>query len=182
VSGALRLFVAAEPPEAVCAELERWTRHAVGAPSRRLAADLLHLTLCFLGPQPATAVGELSGVLGAVVEELAAVEELIVGAPVWLPPRRPRVLAVEVVDPAGALHALHRALVVELEATLGWRAPRERYRPHITVARMRGGSERPRALPPTPALSFAPAALTLFRSTLDPAGATYTAMASIPLR
>ena len=106
--------------------------------------------------------------------------ELAVGAPAWLPPRRPRVLAVEVGDPTGALTALHAALARELAWAIGWQAPRERFRPHITLARMRPGSEQPRALAPTPPLTFTPVALTLFRSDLDPTGAVYAPLASIP--
>ena len=111
---------------------------------------------------------------------LATVAELGVGAPAWLPPRRPRVLAVEITDPTGSLRALHAGLTHELATTLGWQPPRERFRPHITLARMRPGAEQARELPPTPSLTFAPTALTLFRSDLDPDGAVYTPLASIP--
>jgi hypothetical protein len=45
---------------------------------------------------------------------------------------------------------------------------------------MRPGSERARELPPTPPVTFTPTALTLFRSDLDPGGAVYTPLASIP--
>jgi hypothetical protein len=45
-----------------------------------------------------------------MVEPFFAVEELAIGAPAWLPPRRPRVLAVEVGDPDGTLLALHDGL------------------------------------------------------------------------
>ncbi len=182
MSGGLRLFVAAEPPAAVREQLAHWARGAIGrsAAVRRLPADSLHLTLCFLGEQPPSAVEQIAAVLAGMAEPLAAVEELGIGAPAWLPPRRPRVLAVGVGDPSGGLRALHDALVAELAATLDWQPARERFRPHISVARMRPGSERAHELPPTPALSFTPAAATLFRSDLDPAGASYTALASIP--
>lgn len=182
MSAGLRLFIAAEPPLAVREQLAHWARTAIGrsAAVRRLPVDLLHLTLCFLGEQPPSAVEEIAAVLASMVEPLAAVEELSVGAPVWLPPRRPRVLAVGVGDPSGGLRALHDALVADLSPTLDWHPARERFRPHITVARMRPGSERAHELPPTPALSFTPTAATLFRSDLDPAGAGYTALASIP--
>ncbi len=178
----LRLFVAAEPPRAVRAELSAWTQRAVGrgGPARCLAAGSLHLTLCFLGEQPPERVGEIAAVLASMVEPFAAVEELHIGAPAWLPPRRPRVLAVEVGDPEGTLRALHASLARELSAVLAWQPPRERFRPHVTLARMRPGSMRARELPPTPALAFAPVSLTLFRSALDPAGASYTPLASIP--
>jgi 2'-5' RNA ligase len=181
--GGLRLFVAAEPPRTVRDELAMWARRALGrsAQARRLPSDSLHLTLCFLGEQPPAAIEEIAAILVGVTELLAAVEELHLGAPAWLPPRRPRALAVEIGDPSGALRALRDALIRELSATLAWHPARERFRPHITVARMRVGSAQVHELPPTPQVTFAPTAATLFRSTLDPAGASYTPLASIPI-
>ena len=177
----MRLFLAAELPSGVRDELACWTRAAVGRREqpRRLDAASLHLTLCFLGEQPPSAVRPLTVALGECSALLAAVEDLRLGAPVWLPPRRPRVLAVEIGDPAGALRALRGSLVAELTRLITWNPGRERFRPHVTVARMHGGTQRARELPPTPALRFAPSAATLFRSTLDPGGARYEALASI---
>ena len=182
MSGELRLFVAAEPPAAVRDQLAQWARQAIGrgAPVRRLPSESLHLTLCFLGEQPPAAVEQIAVLLGGFVEAFAAVEELAIGAPAWLPPRRPRVLAVELGDPDGTLRTLHDGLTRELSATLAWHPPHERFRPHITLARMRPGSERARELLPTPPLRFSPTALTLFRSSLDPKGAVYTPLCSIP--
>jgi len=177
----VRLFLAAELPAGVRDGLVDWARAALGRGEqpRRLAGDALHLTLCFLGEQPASAVPAIAGALGECAELLAAVEDLYVGAPAWLPPRHPRVLAVEIGDPAGALRALREALAGALEHVIGWEAGRERFRPHVTVARMRPGRQRARALAPTPALRFAPDAATLFRSTLDPGGARYEPLASL---
>jgi 2'-5' RNA ligase len=182
VTAALRLFVAVEPPEQVRGELANWARRALGRGSgaRRLAPESLHLTMCFLGEQPPAVVEEIAAVLAGQIKAFAAVEELAVGAPAWLPPRRPRVLAVEVGDPEGTLRDLHGALSRELAACLAWQPPHERFRPHITLARMRPGSERARELEPTPPLIFAPTALTLFRSSLDPGGAIYAPLASVP--
>jgi 2'-5' RNA ligase len=178
----MRLFVAAELPVAVREGLASWARSAIGrgGQPRRLDAGALHLTLCFLGEQPESALPEIGAALAAVAELAAAVDELHLGAPVWLPPRHPRVLAVEVGDAAGTLRAVRDALVGELERCLDWDPGRERFRPHVTVARMRAGSERARELPPTPGLTFSPDAIALLRSDLDPAGATYTELASIP--
>jgi RNA 2',3'-cyclic 3'-phosphodiesterase len=178
----LRLFVAAELPDRVSDQLAQWTLAAVGRGEqpRRLDPALLHLTLCFLGEQPPSAVAPIARALGESAELVAAVSDLRLGAPAWLPPRRPRVLAVEVGDPSGALGALREALVAELAAILAWDPGRERFRPHVTVARMRPGSQRARWLPPTPPLRFAPTAATLFRSALDPGGARYEALASTP--
>ena len=177
----MRLFLAAELPQDARDELAHWTRGAVGRGEqpRRLGTDTLHLTLAFLGEQPPSAVAPIAATLGASAELLAAVDELHVGAPAWLPPRRPRVLAVEIRDPTGALGRLRDALVADLAASLGWDPGRERFRPHVTVARMRAGSQRARELPPTPPLRFAPTAATLFRSSLEPDGARYEALASV---
>ena len=66
-------------------------------------------------------------------------------------------------------------------------AKHRRFRPHVTVARLRAGAERrskgsgERALPPTPALSFVPSELILYRSWLAPEGASYEALASHPI-
>jgi hypothetical protein len=46
---------------------------------------------------------------------------------------------------------------------------------------MRPGSQRARALAPTPPLRFTPVAATLFRSTLDPDGARHEPLASVEL-
>jgi RNA 2',3'-cyclic 3'-phosphodiesterase len=180
----LRLFVAAEPPEEVRDDLAHWARGALGrgSPARRLAAESLHLTLAFLGEQPPAAIEAVGDVLSGLLEPFASLDELRVGAPVWLPPRRPRVLAVEIGDPGGALRALHAELTRELSRSLGWEPARERFRPHITLARMRPGSEPARELPPTPAIAFVPTALTLLRSDLDPDGGLYTPLRSIPPR
>ncbi len=177
----MRLFIAAELPEPVRDALAAWTRAAVGrgADPRRVDPGALHLTLAFLGEQPASALDALRAALDACAAPLDTVRDLRLGAPAWLSPRRPRVLAVEVGDPDGTLGALHAALLAQLAAAIAFAPARERFRPHVTVARMRPGSQRARALEPTPALSFAPVAATLFRSTLRPDGARYDALASL---
>ena len=119
---------------------------------------------------------------------------LSLGAPLWLPRRRPRLLAVEVHDaPTGetaapALGAVRRALIDALGEALDAEPERRAFHPHVTVARMRperagraGGALRDRPLPPTPATVFDGEALTLYRSHLDPSGATYEVLASTPL-
>lgn len=199
---AARLFVAIDPPQEVCEQLATWARTALrataggqaamvashgraamGAPVRVLEPELLHLTLCFLGDRP---VGEIEAIGAQVLAAAEPVGELSVGAPLWLPPRRPRVLAVELHDDRGALSELHRRLVAsirevcELEDTRGGRGRRHRrFRPHVTVARMRSGAApRERTLAPTPSLSFVPRALVLYRSWLSEDGASYEALTS----
>lgn len=185
-----RLFVAVDPPEGVCEQLAAWARGAVrglglrgGAgktsPVRVLSPELLHVTLCFLGDRP---VGEIAAIGQALEECAKGVGELSIGAPLWLPPRRPRALAVEVRDDsAGGLAALHGALVQALARACGYEQERRRFRAHVTLARMREGprgSASGDALSATPALSFTPASIVLYRSWLSPAGASYEALAT----
>lgn len=181
-----RLFVAVDPPQEACAELARWAREAVAVlrawgpprprrPPRVLAAESLHLTLCFLGSRPVAEIGPLAGALRGLAGEVG---ELAVGAPLWLPPRRPRALAVEVSDPAGALPPLHSALVGALEGESSWEPERRRLRPHVTLVRTRAapGPHAIETLPATPRLRFTPEALVLYRSRPTPAGSVYEAI------
>ncbi len=152
---------------------------------------MLHVTLCFLSSQPVGEIEAICQALGAACAEAEPVGELALGAPLWLPPRRPRALAVELHDDAdGALQALHGDTARELAAVCaldsspthrgaGEGAASGRFRPHVTVARMRAGEvPRERTLPPTPPLSFHPRSVTLFRSWLTPTGAVYEGLAT----
>src|SRR5437660_1570697 len=123
-----RLFVAVDPPAAVREELAVWARDAAlrsglqlpggaGRPLRLLAPGALHLTLSFLGSRP---VGEIEPIGSAIGACATQVGELSVGAPLWLPPRRPRALAVEIHDQAGGLARLHEAVTGAIAAATGW--------------------------------------------------------------
>ena len=146
---------------------------------RLLEPDTLHVTLCFLGDRPVAEIDALGDTLSTVCAEAAPVGELAFGAPLWLPPRHPRALAVELHDTAdGALKALHDALTT----ACGLEAERRHFRPHATVARMRPSEALgDRGLPPTPALSFPPRSVTLQRSWLTPTEAVYEGLATCPL-
>jgi RNA 2',3'-cyclic 3'-phosphodiesterase len=195
-----RLFVALDPPLEVCEELSSWARAAaVGWSSRTvrrpdravrvLPAESLHLTLCFLGGRPVGEIEALSSVLSSCA---AAVGELSVGAPVWLPPRRPRALAVKIHDREDELVGLHHEVVQALARASAWEPDRSKsgprhFRAHVTVARMRDGvagalGTAGAPLPATPQLRFTPEAIVLYRSWLAPAGAIYEAVASGDLR
>lgn len=176
-----RLFVALELP----AEVR--TRLAAGAASsargdpalRAVAADALHLTLCFLGSRPVT---EIEPIGAALARCAGPAPTLRLGEVIWLPARRPRVLAVAILDPDGSAGDLQRRVAARLAAG-GWHRPERRaFRPHVTVARVRRG-ERPRqAAPPVPdPAGFRCDAVTLFRSHLGGGPARYEALARVPL-
>jgi 2'-5' RNA ligase len=189
-----RLFVAVDPPEEVREALSAWARSALrgegarvgaGASLRVLDPDLLHVTLCFLGNRPVDEIDLLGDRLAACG---APAGELSLGAPLWLPTRRPRALAVELHDDQDRLASLQATVVQAMREASDRQAGRHessgrrrgrRFRPHITVARMRTvGALRERALEPTPSLSFVPSELILYRSWLAPDGASYEALAS----
>jgi RNA 2',3'-cyclic 3'-phosphodiesterase len=212
-SSTARLFVAVDPPDDVREQLAAWARGALrGAlreggrargtpPLRVLDPGLLHVTLCFLGNRPVAEMDSLGTQLAACGWPVG---ELAVGAPLWLPRRHPRILAVELHDDRGRLARLQAQVVEALEEVSGWQpsgatpggigAGRgdRRFHPHITVARMRRGAadrrspgssiaQHERVLPPTPALSFVPTELVLYRSWLSQEGASYEAVASHPI-
>ncbi len=161
----------------------------------------MHVTLCFLGSRP---VAEMD-VLAAALEQCQAppAGELSLGAPLWLPPRNPRSLALEIGDGEGGwLERLQHAVVETIAAAISWEPDRRRFRAHVTVARIGRGKpgrsggqsapgERRRGtheadapgpfLPPTPQLSFTPSAVVLYRSWLEPQGARYEALAALAL-
>jgi 2'-5' RNA ligase len=181
-----RLFVAVELPSHLRAELTRWARAAAlaartgGGRLRTLDPEQLHITLCFLGEQPVGKIGAIAAAVAAACAEAPAVDELALGAPLWLPRRHPRALAVEVHDDdAGALAALRDALARALATACGFEPERRRFHPHVTVARLRAReAPRDRALPATPALSFRPRAVALQRSWLTSPEATYETLAT----
>jgi 2'-5' RNA ligase len=183
-AGTARLFVAVDLPAGVYGELARWARGAAsgarasGGLLRLLEPETLHVTLCFLGEQPTAAIEAIAqAVAGAWTEPIG---ELSLGAPLWLPRRHPRALAVELHDDSeNALEALRDAVAGSLAAVCDFQAERRRFRPHVTVARLRSGdAPRERGLAPTPQLLFEPVALVLYRSWLAPGGAAYESLAS----
>jgi RNA 2',3'-cyclic 3'-phosphodiesterase len=146
---------------------------------RAVPASALHVTLYFLGERPETAIAPLA----AIVEGCAApVGGLALGAPLWLPRRRPRVLAVALEDRHGALGVLAERLLDALAAD-GWHEREARpFLPHVTVARVRGGgAPAARELAPPAPCAFAGAALALYRSQLGGDGARYEAQTRVAL-
>jgi 2'-5' RNA ligase len=181
--GSARLFAALDPPEAVGEELLRWGRSALRGAGERgarlLEPQSLHVTLVFLGERPFEELDALAEALGAAAEGARACE-LETGAPIWLPPRRPRALAVQVRDERGELADLQRELARALCAIAGLPVPR-RFRAHLTLARARSGPAAHETLPPTPALRFAAEEVVLYRSHLEPRAARYERVAAAPL-
>jgi RNA 2',3'-cyclic 3'-phosphodiesterase len=176
-----RLFVALDLPEPVRHGLAAWARaQAQGREDLRLVdAEMLHVTLCFLGwreEREAEAIG------AAVTACATPLPELRLGEGAWLPPRRPRVLAADLEDGAGAVAELQRRVSEALVAAAGYEPERRTYRPHVTVARVRGRARlRAFELDAPPGTPFRGSALTLYRSSLRRDGALYSPLARVGL-
>jgi 2'-5' RNA ligase len=178
-----RLFVALELPVAVRAELVRWRQ----TPALRELSGLrmvpdggLHVTLCFLGSLPASEIGAILKACRVVASEPAC--PLSLGEAAWLPSRRPRVLAVDLLDRSETLARVQAALSAALQRG-GWYVPEARpFRAHVTVARVRADA-RVRAAPldGPPSLDFEGTRVTLFRSRLGGGGARYEALGTVAL-
>jgi 2'-5' RNA ligase len=178
----VRLFVALELPEDVRAGLAGWRARAVRGVDgvRALAPGALHATLCFLGWRSAAQIGPIGDACAVLAAQAAP--ELRLGEAIWLPPRRPRVLAVKLEDAAGGLARAQAVLSEVLEAG-GWYEPEGRpYLGHVTVARVGQGTRMPRrALPAPPEVDFSASRVTLYRSRLSRSGAHYEALARVEL-
>jgi 2'-5' RNA ligase len=179
----VRLFVALELPGDVVGALVGWREDIIDAePALRATPPAsLHVTLCFLGSLPAAAVPDILMACGVVAGCPAA--RLTVERAIWLPPRRPRVLAVELDDADGRLADVQAALSDALHAG-GWYPPEARpFLAHVTLARVRHRMRvRPRELASPPASErFTASRVTLFRSHLSSAGARYEPLGSVQL-
>jgi 2'-5' RNA ligase len=172
----MRLFVALDLPADARAGLAAWADAAAPAAVRRVPEANLHVTLAFLGARSEPDAGAAGALLAELARPLGPLRSA--GA-LWLPPRRPGVLAVAL-HGAQDLSSLRADLVAGLESAIGFEAERRPFRPHVTVGRVRRGTpvDTRRALDPAaPELAFAPAALTLYRSHTGAGGARYEPLA-----
>jgi RNA 2',3'-cyclic 3'-phosphodiesterase len=177
-----RLFVALELPASARDILSRWRAAAVRENSalRPVPVEHLHATLCFLGSRPASQIEEIAAACGVVAGE--PVIEPHLGEPVWLPARRPRVLAVRLEDGSGALSRVQAALSAALVSG-GWYAPESRpFLGHVTVARIaKDARMKPSRLEPPPAVEVHCSRVALYRSRLGSGGARYEPLSTVEL-
>ena len=190
MSGAARarLFVALDLPEDVREALAAWgravaTRDGAERRLRLIPPSALHVTLCFLGWRDEGQAEEIAALALGAVPAGAPAPPLALGAPAWLPRRRPRVLAVDLADERDALADLQACVSDALAARAAFEPEKRPFRPHVTVARVpRGARAGSRAeLAPPPPLRFPGAAVTLYRSRLSRAGAHYEPLARAEL-
>lgn len=177
-----RLFVALSLPVAVIDELLRWRAPVVASINglRAVGAGSLHVTLCFLGSCPRDELDRIADAC-EVVEGMAP-PALSLDEPVWLPLRRPKVLAVTLRDQGGLLQEIQSALTRSLAGGGWYEAESRSFAAHVTVARAgRRERVRPVELEPPAALAWRGDTLVLFRSRLERGGAQYEPLRTVPL-
>ena len=178
-----RLFVALDPPDDARAALVDWQGAAFGGFGRTVRLvrpESLHVTLAFLGHHPE---GEVEAIREAAFSGLAglAAPSLAASGVQALPPRRPRLWALDLVDPGGLSPAVHEAVAAPLVEG-GWYEREKRpFWPHVTVARVRAREKPPRLALDPPDLAFVASEVVLYRSRLSRAGADYEPLARVSL-
>jgi RNA 2',3'-cyclic 3'-phosphodiesterase len=163
-------------PERGRAALANWRDALVAGREdlRPVPAVNLHVTLVFLGWQDESAAGRIAeAALGAAAGLEAP--RLTPGDVRPVPPRDPRLFALDLADEDERAGALQAACSDALEAG-GWYRPEKRpFWPHLTLARVKRGRRRVARLgnARAPGEPFEASTLTLYRSTLRPQGALY---------
>jgi 2'-5' RNA ligase len=126
-AGPRRLFYALWPDEATS---QRLAQVQALAPGRAVHRDDFHITLAFLGEQPAGVLPLLEQILGNLPQ---AAMTLVLDRVAYF--RRHRIAALQMSEPPAALLDLQAALAAELlRCRIGF-DQRRRFQPHITLAR-----------------------------------------------
>jgi RNA 2',3'-cyclic 3'-phosphodiesterase len=173
--------VALDLPEDVRARLAAWRDELVAHRDdlRPVAQEALHVTLAFLGYR---AEQEADAIAEAMKSAAGDAPHLIPGEVMPIPPRRPRLFALDLDDPDGTCVRLQQAVSDALEAGRFYKPEKRPFWPHVTLARVkRDRRAEPLPADPPPLEPFKAPQLTLYRSTLRPQGAKYDALAKAAL-
>jgi RNA 2',3'-cyclic 3'-phosphodiesterase len=180
-----RMFVALDlPPEARSA-LAAWRDELVEGRRdlRPVRAEALHVTLVFLGWQNQREADAIASAAFEACSGLSAAR-LRAGGVRPLPPRDPRLFALDLEDEEGRAAAVQSAISDALQSGRWYRPEKRPFWPHLTLARVKRGERRVPQLPDAPAPpaeAFSAGQLTLYRSTLRPQGAVYDPLAQTGL-
>ena len=176
----IRLFAALDLPEPVAESLMRLQSGVPGA--RWQTREQLHLTLRFIGPVDGRDAASIDDMLSSIHDPRFTLELKGVGE---FGGKNPRALWAGAALNEALLH-LQRKIESAMQR-LGLPAEERKYRPHVTLARLRGTPQGAvmdfltdhalYASGPFEALGF-----TLFSSHLSPNGSIYTPERVYPLR
>jgi RNA 2',3'-cyclic 3'-phosphodiesterase len=179
------MFVALDLPLEARSALVSWRDELVAGRRdlRPVRPEALHVTLVFLGWQDEQAADAIAEAAFGASAGLAA-PRLRPDAVKPIPPRDPRLFALDLEDEDDRSSAVQSAVSSALAAGRWYRPEKRPFWPHITLARVKRGERRVPPLPDDPAPPAAPfeaSELTLYRSTLRPQGALYEPLARATL-
>jgi 2'-5' RNA ligase len=178
-----RLFVALDLPPETRAALVEWQAHALRGRDdlRAVAPDALHVTLAFLGHRPVAEIEPITATLERAVTGLDAAR-LAAKEARGIPPRRPRLFALDLADPAGSAGTIHAAVSQALVAGGFYEPEKRRFWPHVTVARVRRPERKAASITiPAPPDEFTAHEVVLYRSHLGRGPARYEALGRFTL-
>jgi 2'-5' RNA ligase len=196
--GPTRTFIALELPDEVREAISRLVERLKGeqiAGVRWVAPEAMHLTLSFLGDVAEERLDDLAALLAEGVRPLAPFTLDVFGLGAFPNPRHPRVLFAGLSETGlvSRLKVLQETVVAAVRAA-GLRPTDDRFHPHVTLGRL-GAGARPGRTAPRPADltavieahrgwsggPFRADHVTLFASTLGPAGPVYRSLARASL-
>lgn len=182
----MRLFFALDLPDAANRLPPLTLRPDLDAHLRRVPPASWHVTLAFLGEVEADRVAAILATVAAL-PAVGPIELQPAGVGFFPPRGPPRVLVVHLAEQGDRLARRYAALGAAL-APLGFPPEHRPFRPHVTVARVRDPRRFPRdgrdGVRANASAVDAPIiadAITLYSSTLTPAGASYAVVGRIPL-
>jgi 2'-5' RNA ligase len=185
---AVRLFIAINLPQS-----ERQAIHHATAPLREaartvtwVAPECIHLTMKFLGEQPADAVASVRDAIGAVARRFQPARLDVGGVGAFPHLRDPRIFWMGIAgDPK--LELLHHDLELACEA-LGHEVDARAFRPHVTLGRAKRdiSGDQARTLARLAAnvgyrATVDVRSIDVMQSELSSTGPRYTVLAAIPL-
>jgi 2'-5' RNA ligase len=175
------MFLALDLPDEARGALADWRSRLLDGRGdlRPVSPDALHVTLVFLGWQDLSAAARIADAAFRALPGEPAPRLAATGVSP-LPPRDPRLFALDLEDEGGRAKALQAAASAALEEG-GWYTPEKRpFWPHVTLARVKRGERHVPPLPEEPRPPgdpFDAAVVTLYRSTLRPQGSLYEPLA-----
>ena len=184
----VRTFVALPLSEEILDNLAGAQRvlAAAGANVRWVARENLHVTVKFLGPVGEDRLGAVCDAAGLVGRQVEPFELEVRGISA-VPPSGPlRMVWAGIADPTGRLERLQQA-AEDAYAELGFERENRRFRPHLTLGRVKSGKNVARLRSAVSELAekdfgtTAAEELVVFSSELKPKGPLYSALARLRL-
>jgi 2'-5' RNA ligase len=156
-------------------------------PVRWVKVDNIHLTIIFLGSVNEDKIDDIKEKVNSVVKRFSIFKTRLNGVGVFPNWRRPRVIWVGLNGEIERLSRFRDELQTELKV-LGLKEEKRPYRPHLTIGRFKGASNRDEELKwiidryhDITSDQYYLNELVFFKSDLKPDGPVYTKMASWPL-